>query len=176
MLFSSKLILSENKLSRKVLPYYGRSREQKSAFIEDSDFNALGLSQQQDCLLITGKRKASGWALLMYQRSSTPNGIGLDATMLKATDVAVGDTVVIEKVTPLAGEKVILKPIEEIIPWISSRVMEYIPFGIRDNPLVVGEWVWYSFDGTTFVFDVVDIQPNNAGAIVVSRGTKFAIE
>ncbi|MEW6605643.1 MAG: hypothetical protein AB1351_13280, partial [Thermoproteota archaeon] len=67
--------MSENKLSRKVLPYYGRSREQKSAFIEDSDFNALGLNQQQEgCLLITGKRKASAWALLTYQRSSTPNG------------------------------------------------------------------------------------------------------
>jgi len=176
MQFSSKLTLSEKNMSRKVVESYGRSKERKMAFIEDSDFNLLGLNQQQDCLLITGKRKASAWALLMRQSSSTQNGIGLDAFMRNVADVSIGDTVVIEKVTPLAGEKVILKPVEEIIPGISTRVTEYIPFGIKDNPLVIGERIWYAFDSTTFVFDVVDIQPQNAGAIIVTKDTKFAIE
>lgn len=164
------------KISRKVVESYGRSKEQKIAFIEDSDFNLLGLNQQQDCLLITGKRKASASAFTMRQNSSTPNGIGLDSTMRNVADVSIGDIVVIEKVTPLAGERVVLKTVEEIIPGISNRVMEYIPFGIKDNPLVVGERIWYAFDGTTFVFDVVDIQPQNAGAIVVTRDTKFTVQ
>jgi hypothetical protein len=96
--------------------------------------------------------------------------------MRNVADVSIGDTVVIEKVTPLAGERVILKPIEEIIPGISARVTEYIPFGIKDNPLVIGERIWYSFDGTNFVFDVVGIQPQNAGAITVTKDTKFTIQ
>lgn len=95
--------------------------------------------------------------------------------MRNIADVSIGDTVVIEKVTPLAGERVILKPVEEIIPGISARVMEYVPFAIKDNPLAVGERIWYSFDGTTFVFDVADVQPKNASAIVVSKNTKFAV-
>lgn len=96
--------------------------------------------------------------------------------MRNVAEVQVGDTVTIEKVTPVAGEKVILKPIEEIIPGISTRVAEYIPFGIKDNPLVIGERIWYTFDSTTFVFDVVDIQPQSTGAIVVTKDTKFEIE
>jgi hypothetical protein len=173
--FSSKLILSE-KISRKVVESYGRSKERKMAFIEDSDFNLLSLNQQQDCLLITGKRKASAWGFSMRQNSSIQSGIGLDVSMRNIADVAIGDMVVIEKVTPLAGERVILKPVVEIIPGISTRVTEYIPFGIKDNPLVIGERIWYAFDSTTFVFDVVDIQPQNADAIVVSKNTIFAIE
>jgi hypothetical protein len=164
------------KISRKVVESYGRAREQKIAFLDDSDINVLALNQQQDCLLITGKRKASAWGYLMRQSNSIQNGIGLDVFMRNVANVSIGDTVVVEKVTPLAGEKVILKPIDEIIPGISARVTEYIPFGIKDNPLVLGERLWYSFDYTTFVFDVVDIQPENAGAIVVSKNTKFSIE
>lgn len=163
-------------MSRKVVESYGRGKEQKIAFIEESDINLLGLNQQQDCLLISGKRKASAWGFLMRQSNSIQNGIGLDASMRNITDVSIGDTVIIEKVTPHAGERVILKPIEEIIPGISTRVTEYIPFGIRDNPLVIGERILYAFDSTTFVFDVVDIQPQNADAIVVTKNTKFAIE
>jgi hypothetical protein len=176
MRFSLKLILSEKKISRKVVESYGRTKEQKIAFIEDSDFNLLGLNQQQDCLLIIGKRKASAWAFLMRQSSSIQNGIGLDASIRKVADVSIGDTVVIEKVTPLPGERVILKTIEEIIPGISTRITGYIPFGTKDNPLVIGERIWYAFDNTTFMFDVVDIRPQNAGAIIVSKNTKFAIE
>jgi hypothetical protein len=160
----------------KVVESYGRSREQKMAFIEDSDFNALGLNQQQGCLLITGKRKASAWAFSMRQNSSVQNGIGLDAAMRNIADVSIGDMVDIEKVTPVAGERVTLEPIEEIIPGISARVTEYIPFGIKENLLVVGERIWYTFDGTAFVFDVVKVQPHDASAIVVTKNTKFAIE
>ena len=172
--FSSKLILTE--ISRKVVEAYGRSKERKMAFIEDSDINLLGLNQQQDCLLITGKRRASAWGFSMRQSSSVQNGIELDASMRNIADVSIGDMVVIKKITPPAGKTVILKPIEEIIPGISSRVTEYIPFGIKESPLVIGERIWYAFDNTTFVFDVVDIQPQNAGAIIVTKDTKFAIE
>lgn len=177
MQFSPKLILSENRISRKVVESYGRNKEQKLAFLEDSDIQLLGLNQQQqDCLVITGKRKASAWAYSMrYSNNSSQNGIGLDAAMRNIADVSIGDTVVIEKVTPLAGERVILKPVEEIIPGISARVMEYVPFAIKDNPLAVGERIWYSFDGTTFVFDVADVQPKNSSAIVVSKNTKFSV-
>lgn len=171
--------MSENKISRKVVESYGRygiPKEKKIAFIEDSDFNLLGLNQQEDCLLISGKRKVSAWAYSMRTGSSTQNGIGLDSSMRNAVDVSIGDTVVIEKVTPLSGERVILKPIGEIIPGISTRVVEYVPFGIKDSPLVIGERIWYSFDGTNFVFDIVDIQPQNAGAITVTKDTKFAIQ
>ncbi|HXG06477.1 MAG TPA: hypothetical protein VNI77_04030 [Nitrososphaera sp.] len=53
--------------------------------------------------------------------------------------------------------------------------MEYVPFAIKDNPQAVEERIWYSFDGTTSVFDFADVQPKNAGAIVVFKKTKFAV-
>ena len=95
--------------------------------------------------------------------------------MRNVADVSIGDMVLIEKVTPVAAERVTLKSIEEIIPGISARVIEYVPFAIKENPLVAGERIWYSFDGTAFVFDVVDIKPQNADAIVVRKDTKFTI-
>src|SRR6185503_966555 len=108
-------------------------------------------------------RKASAAWASTRQAGSLHNAVGLDPTMRTAIDVAIGDIVVIEKVTPLAGQVVTLKPVEEIVPGISARIKEYIPFGIKDNPLVMGERIWYTFDGTPFVFDVVDILPNNTG-------------
>ncbi|MEW5839627.1 MAG: hypothetical protein AB1753_01365 [Thermoproteota archaeon] len=171
---SSKLIMDEKKLSRKVVEAYERSKDQKIAFIKDSDFNLLGLNQQQDCLLITGKRKISAWAFLDTQ--IVQDAIRLAVLIRNFADVSIGDIVTIEKVTPVAGERVILKPIEEIIPGISSRIVEYIPFSMKENPLVIGERVWYTFDGTMFVFDVVGIRPQNAGAILVTKDTRFEIE
>jgi len=175
MQFSPNLILSENKISRRVVESYGRNREQKMAFIEDSDIKLLGLNQQQDCLVITGKRKASAWAFsIRYSNYSSQGGIGLDATMRNIADVSIGDMVVIEKVTSLVGEQAVLKPIEEPISGISARVMEYLPFTMKDNPLATGEPIVYAFDGTTFVFDVLDIRPKTA-AIMVTKNTKFAL-
>ncbi len=166
--------MDEKKLSRKVVEAYERSKDQKIAFIKDSDFNLLGLNQQQDCLLITGKRKISAWAFLDTQ--IVQDAIRLAVLIRNFADVSIGDIVTIEKVTPVAGERVILKPIEEIIPGISSRIVEYIPFSMKENPLVIGERVWYTFDGTMFVFDVVGIRPQNAGAILVTKDTRFEIE
>ena len=170
------MILAEKKISRKVVESYARSKEQKIAFIEDSDISLLGLDQQQDCLRITSKRKMSAWGYSKRQSTYSQEGIGLDAAMRNIVDVSLGDTAIIEKVTPLAREKVTLRPIEEIIPGISTRIAEYIPFALKDNPLIVGEWMWYSFDNITFVFEVLEIQPSNAEAIVVTKDTKFLIE
>jgi hypothetical protein len=162
------------KLSRKVVESYARSKDDKVAFISNSDFDLLGLNQQLDCLLISGKRKASASALLDTQL--VQNGIRLSDLVRNSVDISVGEVVSIQKATPVAGERVILKPIEEIIPGISTRVVEYIPFSLKENPLIIGERVWYTFDGTMFVFDVVAVQPQNADAILVTKDTRFEIE
>jgi hypothetical protein len=95
--------------------------------------------------------------------------------MRSVADAAVGDTVTIEKATPVPADEVAIKPIEEILPGVSTRVAEYIPFALKDNPLVTGEWMRYTFDETPFVFQVVDVQPHDAEAVAITKGTKFTI-
>jgi transitional endoplasmic reticulum ATPase len=133
--------------------------------------DALGVSTGDVIEVKGGKRRTVAKCLPLYPSDEGKGIIRVDGLLRNNAGVAIGDTVEIAKIKAVPAEKIIVAPLETIPP-VDER---YLADALESVPIVKGDNVMVPYFGGRLTFEVIDVSPSQASAVLVSQKTVFQI-
>jgi transitional endoplasmic reticulum ATPase len=133
--------------------------------------DAVGVSTGDVIEVKGGKRRTVAKCLPLYPSDEGKGIIRVDGLLRNNAGVAIGDTVEIAKIKAVPAEKIIVAPLETIPP-VDER---YLADALESVPIVKGDNVMVPYFGGRLTFEVIDVSPSQASAVLVSQKTVFQI-
>ena len=161
--------MSENPLTLKVLEAYTRDVGRGVARIDYDSMDSLNASTG-DVIELKGKRRTVAKCLPLYPSDEGKGIIRIDGLGRNNAGIAIGDTITVRKIKAVAGEKIIVAPLEAIPP-IDER---YLADALESVPLIKGDNVMVPYFGGRLTFQVIGVTPS-ADAVLVTQKTTFQI-
>ncbi|HEY7108316.1 MAG TPA: CDC48 family AAA ATPase [Nitrososphaeraceae archaeon] len=157
--------------SLKVLEAYTRDVGRGVSRIDYESMDAVGVSTGDVIEVKGGKRRTVAKCLPLYPSDEGKGIIRVDGLLRNNAGVAIGDTVEIAKIKAVPAEKIIVAPLETIPP-VDER---YLADALESVPIVKGDNVMVPYFGGRLTFEVIDVSPSQASAVLVSQKTVFQI-
>jgi len=163
--------MSENGsgLTLKVLEAYTRDVGRGVARIDYDSMDTLNASTG-DVIELKGKRRTVAKCLPLYPSDEGKGIIRIDGLGRNNAGIAIGDTITVRKIKAVAGEKIVVAPLEAIPP-IDER---YLADALESVPLIKGDNVMVPYFGGRLTFQVIGVTPA-ADAVLVTQKTTFHI-
>jgi transitional endoplasmic reticulum ATPase len=133
--------------------------------------DSVGVSTGDVIEVRGGKRRTVAKCLPLYPSDEGKGIIRVDGLLRNNAGVAIGDTVEIAKIKAVPAEKIIVAPLETIPP-VDER---YLADALESVPIVKGDNVMVPYFGGRLTFEVIDVSPAAASAVLVSQKTMFQI-
>jgi transitional endoplasmic reticulum ATPase len=133
--------------------------------------DSVGVSTGDVIEVRGGKRRTVAKCLPLYPSDEGKGIIRVDGLLRNNAGVAIGDTVEIAKIKAVPAEKIIVAPLETIPP-VDER---YLADALESVPIVKGDNVMVPYFGGRLTFEVIDVSPASASAVLVSQKTMFQI-
>lgn len=160
-----------NPSALKVLEAYTRDVGRGVSRIDYESMDSVGVSTGDVIEVRGGKRRTVAKCLPLYPSDEGKGIIRVDGLLRNNAGVAIGDTVEIAKIKALPAEKIIVAPLETIPP-VDER---YLADALESVPIVKGDNVMVPYFGGRLTFEVIDVSPAAASAVLVSQKTLFQI-
>lgn len=157
--------------SLKVLEAYTRDVGRGVSRIDYESMDAVGVSTGDVIEVKGGKRRTVAKCLPLYPSDEGKGIIRVDGLLRNNAGVAIGDTVEIAKIKAVPAEKIIVAPLETIPP-VDER---YLADALESVPIVKGDNVMVPYFGGRLTFEVIEVSPSQASAVLVSQKTVFQI-
>jgi len=161
--------MSESGLTLKVLEAYTRDVGRGVARIDYDSMDSLNASTG-DVIELKGKRRTVAKCLPLYPSDEGKGIIRIDGLGRNNAGIAIGDTITVRKIKAVAGEKIVVAPLEAIPP-IDER---YLADALESVPLIKGDNVMVPYFGGRLTFQVIGVTPA-ADAVLVTQKTTFHI-
>ena len=161
--------MAENGLTLKVLEAYTRDVGRGVARIDYDSMDTLNASTG-DVIELKGKRRTVAKCLPLYPSDEGKGIIRIDGLGRNNAGIAIGDTIEVKKIKAVAGEKIVVAPLEAIPP-IDER---YLADALESVPLIKGDNVMVPYFGGRLTFQVIGVTPA-ADAVLVTQKTTFHI-
>ena len=161
--------MAENGLTLKVLEAYTRDVGRGVARIDYDSMDTLNASTG-DVIELKGKRRTVAKCLPLYPSDEGKGIIRIDGLGRNNAGIAIGDTIEVKKIKAVAGEKIVVAPLEAIPP-IDER---YLADALESVPLIKGDNVMVPYFGGRLTFQVIGVTPA-ADAVLVTQKTTFNI-
>jgi len=161
--------MAENGLTLKVLEAYTRDVGRGVARIDYDSMDTLNASTG-DVIELKGKRRTVAKCLPLYPSDEGKGIIRIDGLGRNNAGIAIGDTIGVKKIKAVAGEKIVVAPLEAIPP-IDER---YLADALESVPLIKGDNVMVPYFGGRLTFQVIGVTPA-ADAVLVTQKTTFHI-
>jgi transitional endoplasmic reticulum ATPase len=160
-----------NPSALKVLEAYTRDVGRGVSRIDYESMDSVGVSTGDVIEVRGGKRRTVAKCLPLYPSDEGKGIIRVDGLLRNNAGVAIGDTVEIAKIKAVPAEKIIVAPLETIPP-VDER---YLADALESVPIVKGDNVMVPYFGGRLTFEVIDVSPASASAVLVSQKTMFQI-
>jgi transitional endoplasmic reticulum ATPase len=160
-----------NPSALKVLEAYTRDVGRGVSRIDYESMDSVGVSTGDVIEVRGGKRRTVAKCLPLYPSDEGKGIIRVDGLLRNNAGVAIGDTVEIAKIKAVPAEKIIVAPLETIPP-VDER---YLADALESVPIVKGDNVMVPYFGGRLTFEVIDVSPAAASAVLVSQKTMFQI-
>jgi transitional endoplasmic reticulum ATPase len=160
-----------NPSALKVLEAYTRDVGRGVSRIDYESMDSVGVSTGDVIEVRGGKRRTVAKCLPLYPSDEGKGIIRVDGLLRNNAGVAIGDTVEIAKIKAVPAEKIIVAPLETIPP-VDER---YLADALESVPIVKGDNVMVPYFGGRLTFEVIDVSPAAASAVLVSQKTLFQI-
>jgi transitional endoplasmic reticulum ATPase len=160
-----------NPSALKVLEAYTRDVGRGVSRIDYESMDSVGVSTGDVIEVRGGKRRTVAKCLPLYPSDEGKGIIRVDGLLRNNAGVAIGDTVEIAKIKAAPAEKIIVAPLETIPP-VDER---YLADALESVPIVKGDNVMVPYFGGRLTFEVIDVSPAAASAVLVSQKTLFQI-
>ena len=160
-----------NPSALKVLEAYTRDVGRGVSRIDYESMDSVGVSTGDVIEVRGGKRRTVAKCLPLYPSDEGKGIIRVDGLLRNNAGVAIGDTVEIAKIKAVPAEKIIVAPLETIPP-VDER---YLADALESVPIVKGDNVMVPYFGGRLTFEVIDLSPASASAVLVSQKTMFQI-
>ena len=157
--------------SLKVLEAYTRDVGRGVSRIDYESMDAVGVSTGDVIEVKGGKRRTVAKCLPLYPSDEGKGIIRVDGLLRNNAGVAIGDTVEIAKIKAVPAEKIVVAPLETIPP-VDER---YLADALESVPIVKGDNVMVPYFGGRLTFEVIEVTPSQASAVLVSQKTVFQI-
>jgi len=116
-------------------------------------------------------RKTVAKCLPLYPSDEGKGIIRIDGIVRNNADLAIGDTAHVRKIKVKSAEKVVVAPLEAILP-IDER---YLSDSLESVSMTKGDNFMVPYFGGRLLFQVVDLTPATSEAVIISQGTQFII-
>ncbi len=123
-----------------------------------------------DVIEVKGKRRTVAKCLPLYPSDEGRGVLRIDGVIRNNADVAIGDAVVVKKVSAPPAEKVVVAPLEAVPP-IDER---YLADALDSVPVTKGDNVIVPYFGGRLTFQVTGVSPVAEAALITHR-TVFVI-
>lgn len=155
----------------KVLEAYTRDVGRGVSRIDYESMDSVGVSTGDVIDVKGGKRRTVAKCLPLYPSDEGKGIIRVDGLLRNNAGVAIGDTVEIAKINAVPAEKIIVAPLETIPP-VDER---YLADALESVPIIKGDNVMVPYFGGRLTFEVIEVTPAAASAVIVNQKTTFQI-
>lgn len=157
-------------LQLRVLEAYTRDVGRGVARIDYDTMDKLNASTG-DVLEIHGENRTTVGKCLPLYPSDEGKGIArLDGLMRNNIGIAIGGTVIINKVDAMPAQKVIIKPLMSIPPIDTG----YLADALENVPIIKGDNIMVPYFGGRLTFQVIYCEPKDK-PLIIQQTTTFTI-